>query len=82
MTGNSLVLSVRVKLFPLEGRLVRVAKRNTDEPLVEASIVVKMLSEEKSYSEFSISRTTVNRSWFCGNRSKGGRIAMQAFLPK
>jgi len=36
---NFLVLSVRVKLCQQEWRLVRVAKRNTDEPLVEASIV-------------------------------------------
>lgn len=37
--SNFLVLSVRVKLCQQDWRLVSVAKRNTDEPLVEASIV-------------------------------------------
>ena len=51
---------------------------NTDEPLVEASIVGNTLPEGMSYMGFPISTAAVNRSWLCGNRSKGGMTHSQA----
>ena len=76
--SNELVLSDRVKLCEHDSRLVSVAKRNTDEPLVEASIVGNTLSEGTSYKGVPISVAVVSRFWPHGNRSKGGRIATQA----
>jgi hypothetical protein len=51
---------------------------NTDEPLVEASIVGNTLPEGMSYMGFPMSTVAVNRSWLCGNRSKGGMTCIQA----
>jgi|AntAceMinimDraft_11_1070367.scaffolds.fasta_scaffold26072_1 hypothetical protein len=78
--GNHLVLSVRVKVFPY-GREARCVQRSVTmrESPVEASIVGKALSEGMIYRRFPISRTAVTRRWFCGNRSKGERSAVQAF---
>jgi hypothetical protein len=59
---------------------VGVQKMNTDEPLVEASIVGKMKSKRRSYMRFLISTTAVNRRWWYGFRSKGGMICTQALL--
>lgn len=72
------MLSDRVKLCEHDSRLVSVAKRNTDEPLVEASIVGKALSKGTSYMGVLMSVAVVNRCWPYGNRSKGGRSATQA----
>lgn len=76
--GNELVLSDRVKLCEHDSRLVSVAKRNTDEPLVEASLVGNMLSKGTSYMGVPMSVAVVSRCWPHGNRSKGGRSATQA----
>jgi hypothetical protein len=83
--GNELVLSNRVKLCEHDSRLVSVAKRNTDEPLVEASLVGNALSKGTSYPSFvragmgvPISVAVVSRCWLHGNPSKGGRSATQA----
>jgi hypothetical protein len=43
------VLSDRVKLCEHDSRLVSVAKRNTDEPLVEASLVGNAFSKGTNY---------------------------------
>jgi hypothetical protein len=51
---------------------------NTDEPLVEASIVGNTLPEGMSYKGIPISTAAVNRSRLCGNRSKGGMTHPQA----
>jgi hypothetical protein len=51
---------------------------NTDEPLVEASIVGNTLPEGMSYKGFPMSTAAVNRGWLCGNRSKGGMTHPQA----
>lgn len=53
---------------------------NTDEPLVEASIVGNTLPEGRSYMGIPISIAAVNRRWLCGNRSKGGMTRIQALL--
>lgn len=60
---------------------------NTDEPLVEASIVGNTLPEGMSYMGIPIpacrtggSIAAVNRSGLCGNRSKGGMTRIQALL--
>ncbi|MBK8953915.1 MAG: hypothetical protein IPM85_18435 [Chitinophagaceae bacterium] len=62
--------------------MVQVSMRemNTDEPLVEASIVGNTLSEGMSYMGFPKSIAAVNRCWLCGNRSKGGMTRIQALL--
>lgn len=51
---------------------------NTDEPLVEASIVGNTLPEGMSYMGFPMSTAAVNRCWLYGNRSKGGMTCIQA----
>ena len=76
--GNELVLSDWVKLCEHDSRLVSVAKHNTDEPLVEASLVGNVLSKRTSYKGVLTSVAAVNRCWPHGNRSKGGWIATQA----
>ena len=53
---------------------------NTDEPLVEASIVGNTLPEGRSYMGIPISIAAVSRRWLCGNRSKGGMTRIQALL--
>jgi hypothetical protein len=57
---------------------VSMQEMNTDEPLVEASIVGNKLPEGKSYKGIPISTAAVNRSRLCGNRSKGGMTCIQA----
>ena len=59
---------------------VSMREMNTDEPLVEASIVGNTLPEGMSYMGFPISIAAVIRRWLCGNRSKGGMTRIQALL--
>ena len=59
---------------------VSMREMNTDEPLVEASIVDNTLPEGRSYKGIPISIATVNRRWLCGNRSKGGKPRIQALM--
>ena len=72
------MLSDRVKLCEHDSRQVSVVKRNTDEPLVEASLVGNALSKRTSYKGVLISVAVVIRCWPHGNRGKGGRITTQA----
>ena len=58
---------------------------NTDEPLVEVSLVGNTVSERMSYMGFLISAcsagrsaATVNRSWQHDTRDKGGMTGIQA----
>ena len=76
--GNELVLSDRVKPCQHDWRLVSVAKHNTDEPLVEASLVGNTLSKGTSYMGVPMSVAVVSRCRPHGNRSKGGWSATQA----
>lgn len=51
---------------------------NTDEPLVEVSLVGNTVSERMSYMGFLISAAAVNRSRQHGTRDKGGMTGIQA----
>jgi hypothetical protein len=76
------VLSDRVKLCEHDSRLVSVAKRNTDEPLVEASLVGKALSKGTSYMGVPISVAVVSRCWPHGDPAGAHRRQVSRLLTR